>query len=113
MKPTLHIHITFSSDPSQLDTFLPDEAQGLVDVVDFVHPHLPPLLGWRHLLARYNLQQAEECQAIPQVLIQLIDLDAHLAQMRVAPSGESLHNTHTHTQAIIIDYIHPLRERAQ
>lgn len=88
----LHFDLhTFSSNASQLDSLVPNEVQRLVDVVDLVHPHLTPLLSRRYLLARDELQEAEESQTITQINAKLINLDAHLAQMRVAPSRESLH----------------------
>ncbi len=53
-------------------------------------PHLSPFLSRGDLIAGDHLQQAKECEAIAEVLVQLLDLDADLTQVGVAPCCECL-----------------------
>ena len=61
----------------------------LVDVGDLVETHLAPVrLGQR--LARDHLQEQHELQPVPEVLLDVFDLGAGLAEMRVDPCREGL-----------------------
>ena len=56
-----------------------------------MHTEFDPLLSWSDLLTGDYLQEAKEDHTISEVLVDLLDLNANLPQMRVAPGSESLH----------------------
>ena len=80
---------TFSADGNEFDSFAGDEVEGFVDVGDFVEPHLASVWPGEGL-AGNDLQQQHEFETIPEVLLDVLDLSAGFAQMRVYPSSESL-----------------------
>lgn len=83
------VKFTFGTDGDQFDPLARDKIQRLIDVGDFVEPHLAPVrLGKR--LARYDLEEQHELQAVPEVLFDVLDLRSGLAKMGVDPSGEGL-----------------------
>ena len=56
-------------------------------------PHLSLALGHAELIAGDDLQQPQQCKAIAEVLVNILDLDPDLPQVRVAPGCEGLGRT--------------------
>ena len=77
------------ADADQLDALALYEAERLVHVGYLVKAHLAAV-GLGQLLARDDLEQQHELEAVAEVLVDLLDLGAGLAQVRVAPGGERL-----------------------
>ena len=84
-----HTH-TFSSNACQFHSLFSDELKGLANVGNLVYSHLPPLLSWRQLLSGNDLQQTKEVDSITEILVEILDLDTNLPQVRVAPCCEGL-----------------------
>lgn len=81
--------LTFSTNGHEFDSFASNKVQSLVDVGNLVKAHLATVrLGQG--LARNYLQKEHELEAIPKVLLDVLDLSASFAQMGVDPSSESL-----------------------
>ena len=80
---------TFSTDGDEFDTLAGNEVEGLVDIGDLVEPHFATV-GLLEGLAGNNLQQEHELEAIAEVLLDVLDLRAGLAQMGVYPCREGL-----------------------
>jgi len=84
---------TFGADGNQLYSFALDEIQSLGDVGDAVEPHLASV--WlRQLLARDDLEQQHQFQAVAEVFLDHFDLRVHLAQVRIAPRRKRLQPQH-------------------
>ena len=81
--------LTFGTDTSQSNALGRDEVERLLHVVYFVHTHAASL-GLGQFVSRDHLQEGDEVFSIPEVLVDFFDLNANLAQMRVAPSSERL-----------------------
>ena len=56
-------------------------------------PHLSLALGHAELIAGDDLQQPQQCKTIAEVLVNILDLDPDLPQVRVAPGCEGLGRT--------------------
>ena len=61
----------------------------LVDVGDLVEAHLAPV-GLGERLARDDLEEEHELEAVPEVLLDVLDLRPRLPQVRVHPCRERL-----------------------
>ena len=61
----------------------------LVDVGDLVEAHLAPV-GLGEGLARDDLEEEHELEAVPEVLLDVLDLRPRLPQVRVHPCREGL-----------------------
>lgn len=79
---------TTSKDPESV-TFGGDEVQSLVDVGDLVEPHLAAVgLGQR--LPGDDLEQQHQLETVAEVVVDVLDAGAGLAQVAVAPCCEGL-----------------------
>ena len=77
------------ADRHELDALAGDEVERLVDVGDLVEAHLAPVrLGQR--LAGDDLEEQHQLEAVPEVLLDVLDLGAGLAEVRVDPCREGL-----------------------
>lgn len=86
------VFLTLSTNGDQLDTLAGDEVEGLVDVGDLVEAHLAAV-GLLQGLARDDLEQQHELEAVAEVILDGLDAGARFAEMRVAPGGEGLQKT--------------------
>lgn len=80
---------TFCSNGDQFDALAGDVVEGLVDVGDLVKAHLAPV-GLGERLARYDLQEEHELEAIAEIVFYVIYRGARFSQMAVAPGCECL-----------------------
>lgn len=78
-----------SANRHQMDTLRCDKVQRLVHIGDFVETHLAAI-GLGQCLARDDLQQQHQLEAIAEVLLDVVDGGASFAQMTVAPRGKCL-----------------------
>ena len=80
---------TFSTDRDKFDAFAGDEVQSLVDIGDFVEPHLATV-GLLQGFSGNDLQEEHKFEAIAEILFDVLDLSSGLAQMWVHPCCEGL-----------------------
>lgn len=73
----------------QMNTLRCNEIQRLVNIGNFVETHLATI-GLGQCLARDDLQQQHQFEAIAEVLLDVVDGGASFAQMTVAPRGKCL-----------------------
>lgn len=86
------IDLTLSTNGDKLDALAGDEVEGLVDVGDLVEAHLAAVRLLQGL-ARDDLEQQHELEAVAEVILDGLDAGARFAEMRVAPGGEGLQKT--------------------
>lgn len=80
---------TFGTNRDELDSFAGDEVERFVDIGDLVEAHLASV-GLGEGLAGDDLQQQHQLEAVAEVLLDVLDGGARLAQVRVAPCREGL-----------------------
>ena len=71
---------TFCADGDKFDSLAGNEIKGLVDIGNFMKPHLAPVRLLQGL-ARNDLQQQHEFEAIAEIFLDILDLRTSLAQM--------------------------------
>lgn len=84
--------LTLCSDSNKFDTFLGNELKSLIKESDLVDSKFNPLLSGGELLSTDDLEEFEQCHAITEVLVDLLDLDPNLPQVGIAPGCECLQN---------------------
>ena len=86
---------TFGADRDELDALAGNKIERFVHVGDLVEAHLAAVrLGQR--LAGDHLEQEHELEAVAEILLDVLDARAGLAQVRIAPSGKCLRNIKHH-----------------
>ena len=66
-----------------------NEVEGFIDVGDFVESHFSAVWAGE-ALSRDHFQEQHEFESGAEIGVDEVDLRARLAQVRVAPGGESL-----------------------
>ena len=83
------LFITLGTDGDELDTLASNEVKCLVDVGDLVEPHFAAV-GLGESLARYDLEEKHQLEAVAEVLLDVLDLSSRFPQVGVHPSSKRL-----------------------